>query len=75
MTDLRVFDPRLFRLGIATGRHAFFKHGLVSLLQPPVNLLQFVLRLDLNPEMIEASLSAACRNGELTRGSSSIHFA
>src|SRR5215468_2343565 len=55
----RIVDPRLFRLGIATGGLCLLDDRAAGFVQPCIDLLQLVLALNLNAEMIEPRLLAA----------------
>src|SRR5262252_8726499 len=61
----RIVDPRLFGLGIATGRLPLLDDRATGLAQARIDFLQFVPALNLNAEMIEARLLAACRDREI----------
>src|SRR5262245_44232649 len=61
----RIVDPRLFRLGIATRRLSLLDDVAAGFMQPCIDLLQFVLALNLNAEMIETRLLAARRDRKI----------
>src|ERR1051326_1898464 len=60
-----IVDPRLLALGVAAGHLSLFDHGAARLIQPAVDLVQLVFALDLDPQVIEARLFAARRDGEV----------
>src|SRR5262249_56176041 len=60
-----IVDPRLFGLGIATGRLSLLDDRAAGLAQTRIDVAQLVLAFDLDAEMIEARLLAACRNREI----------
>src|ERR1700739_841037 len=53
-----IVDPRLFRLGIAARGLTLFDDGAAGVVQPGVDLFEFVAALGLDTEMIEAGLPA-----------------
>lgn len=55
---LRVGDPALFRLGIATGRRAFFKDRPVGGSQAAIDIRQFVPTFDRDAEMLDTLVGA-----------------
>src|SRR5215469_4960071 len=61
----RIVDPRLFGLGIATGRLPLLDDRAAGSAQARVDVAKLVLALDLDAEMIEARLFAARRNREI----------
>src|SRR5262249_31412710 len=63
-----IVDPRLFGLGIATGRLSLLDDRAASLAQTGIHVAQLVLAFDLDAEMIEARLLAARRNGKVDAG-------
>src|ERR1700676_4643075 len=57
-----IVDPRFLRLGIAAGGFTLLDNRAARLTQAGINLMQFRLVLNLNPEMIEARFATACRD-------------
>src|SRR6516162_79969 len=60
-----IVDPRLFGLGIATGRLSLLDDRAAGLAQARIDIAQLVLAFDLDAEMIEARLLAAGRDREI----------
>src|SRR5215472_15113526 len=60
-----IVDPRLFGLGIATGRLSLLDDRAASFVQTRIDFLQFILALNLNAEMIQARVFTPSRNGEV----------
>jgi hypothetical protein len=58
----RVIDPGFFGLGVAAGRLALFDHVLAGTAKPRIDIVQFILALDLDAEMIETGTAAARRD-------------
>jgi hypothetical protein len=54
----RIINPRLFGPGVTAIGLPLLDDGAVSLMQAHVNFIQLVFVLDLNAEMVEASLAA-----------------
>ena len=61
----RVVDPGLLRLGVAATRLALLDHAAARLVQASVDLVQFVLVLDLDAEVIEARRAPARRDRKI----------
>src|SRR5437660_6855234 len=60
-----IVDPGLLAFRIAAGDFSLLDDGAAGLMQAVVHFVQFALALDLDPEMIEARLFAARRDGEI----------
>jgi hypothetical protein len=71
----RIVDPGFFGPGIAAVRVALFEDMAARCLQPPIDLVQLGLILNLNPEVIEPGSPPRVEIAKFTLGSSSIHFA
>src|SRR5216684_4417403 len=61
----RIVDPRFFGPRVATGGLPLLDDVAAGLVQPRIDLTQFVLALGLNAEMIEARPFAARRDREI----------